>query len=67
MTRFRGGRQQVKKKRYFFFGVLVWVEEEGRILAGVPFLLYRPRPISSSLPSGRREAPKKLSLGSSGA
>lgn len=38
MTGFRGGRQPVTKKDFFGVG-----KREGRILAGVPFLLYRPR------------------------
>ena len=56
MTRFRGGKTRGQEKRYVF---LVWVEERRvGFWRGLPFLLYRPRPILPAYPVGVAKLPK---------
>lgn len=61
MTRFRGRKTTGQEKKMFFFCFFgVGRKEEGRILAGVAISLISAPTHSSSLSSGRREAPKNF-------
>lgn len=60
MTRFRGRKTTgQEKKKFFFFVFLVWVEKRRvGFWRGLPFLLYRPRPIPVAYPVGVAKLPK---------